>query len=415
MLIKKVRGFPDHLEEECFQHDSLLSVITSVLNQFSFLKVSPPILEYAEIFSRTLGKESDIVNKEMYSFQKGEDSFTLRPEGTVGIARMFITQKLDRELPLRWFYYGPMFRHERPQKGRFRQFNQLGVEFLGDKEDSADMEILSLAWLLVKKLKLENKTSLEINTLGSLEERTNYKKKFKKFLSDFKSQLSLDSQMRLEKNPLRIWDSKEDQDKEILKKAPILKETLQKDSLNKYEKIKQLLNQFEIPFKENHKLVRGLDYYNDLVFEWTSSDLGSQSAFLAGGRYDGLISQLGGNSTPAIGWALGLERLSLLCHEFKTKALKLGLICSLEKQYQEKALKLIYDLRLEGFSVYHYFSGNFSKQMKRISKKCLFALIYGEKEQNKQEIILKDLKQNKQVSLPLSSLKQELQKKFNNF
>ena len=412
MLLKKARGFPDHLKEDCLKYDSLLSAVIPLLKNFNFSRVSPPILEYSELFSRTLGEESDIVNKEMYSFQKGEDGFTLRPEGTAGIARMFITQKLERRLPLRWFYYGPMFRHERPQKGRFRQFHQLGVELLGDKEESADIEVLSLAWLLIKQLQLENKVQLEINTLGSLEERTNYKQKLKKFLSDFKNQFSEDSQMRLDKNPLRIWDSKEEQDQEILKKAPLLKESLQSDSLNKYEKIKRLLTQFKIPFKENYKLVRGLDYYNDLVFEWTSSDLGSQSAFLAGGRYDSLISQLGGKETPAIGWALGLERLSLLCQAFKTEPLQLAIISSSEKTAKEKALRLAYELRSEGFSVYHHFSGNFSKQMKRAGQRCLFALIYGEKEQNKEEVILKDLAQGKQVCLSVSSLQQNLKKRF---
>ena len=412
MNIQKVRGFPDHLEEDCFQHDSLLSVIKSCLKKFNFSRVNPPILEYSDLFNRSLGEESDIVNKEMYSFQKGDNHFTLRPEGTVGIARMFITQKLERQLPLRYFYYGPMFRHERPQKGRFRQFQQVGVELLGAQEELNDIEILSLAWLLVKQLKLENKSCLEINSLGSLEERNIYKQKLKKFLLDCKSQLSEDSQMRLEKNPLRIWDSKEEQDKEILKKAPLLKENLQSESLKKYEKIKQLLNQFQIPFKENHKLVRGLDYYNDLVFEWTSKELGSQSAFLAGGRYDSLISQLGGKETPAVGWALGLERLSLLAPPFKAEPVQLGIISSLEKTAQEQALKLAHDLRANGFSVYHHFSGNFSKQMKRVGQKCLFALIYGEKEQNKQEVILKNLAKGEQSSLALSSLQTELKKRL---
>ena len=411
MLFKKVRGFPDQLEENCLKYDFLLSVSADILKKFNFSRVNPPILEYSELFRRTLGEGSDIVNKEMYSFQKGDDDFTLRPEGTVGVARMFITQKLERQLPLRWFYYGPMFRHERPQKGRFRQFHQLGVELLGDKEESADIEILSLAWTLIKQLQLENKVCLEINSLGSLEERADYKQKLKKFLLDFKSKLSEDSQVRLDKNPLRIWDSKEEQDQEILKPAPLLKECLKSSSLNKYEKIKELLTQFEIPFKENHRLVRGLDYYNDLVFEWTSQELGAQSAFLAGGRYNGLISQLGGKETPAVGWALGLERLSLLCLPSQTEPFQLALISSGQPAV-EKALHIAYELRSEGFSVYHHFSGNFSKQMKRAGQKCLFALIYGEKEHNKQKIILKNLTKGDQVCLPLSSLQLELKKKL---
>ena len=412
MLLQKVRGFPDLMEEDCLKYDFLLSVVIPILKRFNFSRVNPPILEYSELFSRTLGEDSDIVNKEMYSFQKGEGSFTLRPEGTAGISRMFITQKRERQLPLRWFYYGPMFRHERPQKGRFRQFYQLGIELLGDEKEGADIEILSLAWLLIKQLKLEDKVCLEINSLGSLEERRHYKQALAQFLLNFKDRLSEDSQIRLDKNPLRIWDSKEESDQEILKTAPLLIGSLKSDSLLKYEKIKQLLNQFKIPFKENPKLVRGLDYYNDLVFEWTSASLGAQSAFLAGGRYDGLIRQLGGKQTPAVGWALGLERLNLLCSPVQSDPLQLALI-SLGPLAQEKALQLAYELRSEGFSVYHHFSGNFSKQIKRAGQRCLFALIYGEKEQAKQEIILKNLSEGTQVCLPFLSLKPELKKRLN--
>ena len=412
MPLKRVRGFPDHLPEESAQLDSLLSVVTGILKNFNFQRVNPPILEYSELFSHTLGEGSDIVNKEMYSFQQGEESLTLRPEGTASIARLFITQKMHKQLPLKWYYHGPMFRHERPQKGRFRQFYQIGAELLGDPAEEADVEVLSMVWILIKKLAIEKKVILEINTLGSLEERKAYKEKLKKYLSPLKEKLSADSQIRLVRNPLRIWDSKEEPDQEILKKAPLLKNCLQKETLEKYEKIKELLTSLNIPFKEKAELVRGLDYYSDLVFEWTSADLGAQSTFLAGGRYNGLIESLGGPSTPAVGWALGLERLSLLCNPFKQELIHVGL-AALGEEAVKKAFQLAYELRSEGLSVYYRFSGNFSKQMKRISQKCLFALIYGEKDLAKGEIILKNLSEGEQHSLPISRLKAELKKQIN--
>ena len=426
MPLKRVRGFPDHLAEESGQFDSLLSTIIEVLKVFDFQKVDPPILEYSELFSRTLGRDSEIVNKEMYSFQQGEESLTLRPEGTAGIARLFITQKLYKQLPLKWYYQGYMFRHERPQKGRFRQFYQLGAEFLGDSSELADLEVLSMAWLLVKKLSLEKKVTLEINSLGSLKERKKYREKLQDFLSTQKEKLSADSQVRLIQNPLRIWDSKEKQDQEIMKEAPLLKDSLQNQTIQRYERIKEGLTSLNIPFKENAQLVRGLDYYDDLVFEWTSKDLGAQSAFLSGGRYNGLIESLGGPSTPAVGWAVGLERLNLLCEPFKRKPVQIGFAAIGEKAVK-KAFQMIYELRAEGFSVYYRFSGNFSKQMKRISQKCLFALIYGEQEHSKREIILKDLskggpdrtsqgnfkgKYENQYIFPVSRLKAELAKKL---
>ena len=412
MRLQRVRGFPDHLSEESFQMDSLLHAITEVFRSFDFQKVNPPILEYSELFSRTLGESSDIVNKEMYSFQKGDESLTLRPEGTASIARMFITQKMYKQLPLRWYYQGPMFRHERPQKGRFRQFYQVGVEFLGDSDEIADVEILSMAWLLIKKMKFEKKVILEINSLGSLGERKKYKDELKKFLSPFKEKLSPESQIRLKKNPLRIWDSKEKRDQEIMEKAPLLRDSLQGSTLKKYEEIKRLLRALSIPFQENRGLVRGLDYYNDLVFEWTSKELGAQSAFLAGGRYDKLIEYLGGHSTSAVGWALGLERLSLLCEFFPTrKMVQIGLLAVGERA-EKKAFQLAYELRAEGFTVYYRFSGNFSKQMKRVSQKCLFALIYGERELAQGQILLKNLSGGEQLSFPISRLKEELKKKL---
>lgn len=414
MSLKRVRGFPDYLPEESFQRESLLSLIAPILRCFDFQKVEIPLLESSDLFSRTLGEDSDIVNKEMYSFQNGEEYLTLRPEGTASIARMFITQKLQKSLPLRWYYHGPMFRRERPQKGRFRQFYQLGVELLGDSSETADVEILSLAWQIFKKLGIEKKLVLEINSLGSLEERKQYREKLKTFLQPFKKQLSSESQIRLEKNPLRIWDSKDKSDQDIMTKAPLLEDSLKNSSLKKYERVKKLLDDLNIAYRENKQLVRGLDYYNDLVFEWTNQkELGTQSTVLAGGRYDSLIETLGGTATPAVGWALGLERLCLLYQVLPKHPLQIGLLAHGDPA-KNKAFQLVHSLRTEGFEVFYRFSGNFSKQMKRISQNCLFALIYGEKEHSQGEIVLKNLQKEKQKKIPLSSLTKELKQIFIN-
>ena len=401
MDLRKPRGFQDFLEGDCLKFDFILDTLKELLNRFDFSRVDPPLLEYEHLFKRTLGLGSDIVSKEMYSFEKGEETLTLRPEGTASIARMLITNKAYKQLPLRWFYYGPMFRHERPQKGRFRQFHQLGVELLeSTKTESQNnsivqstVEVLSLSHLIIEAFQLNSHVLLEINTLGNQEERAKYKEDFKKYLSAFKAQLSEDSQRRLESNPLRIWDSKAVQDQEILEKAPLLKESLGARSLEYYSKIKDSLDRLGIPFKENLKLVRGLDYYNDLVFEWTSSKLGSQSALIAGGRYDSLVEQLGGEPVSAVGWALGLERLSLLCPEALRKKTQITVVSGggHENPSYKKAIQLVYQLRKNGLSVSYRFSSNFSKQMKRASEKSFWALIYGEKEQENQEFILKNL------------------------
>ena len=410
MPLKNLRGFPDRMDEEIEKFDSLISLTTRIFKLFDFHRVDTPVLEYSDLFSRTLGKDSDIVNKEMYSFSMGKDSLTLRPEGTAPIARLVVTGKMYKKLPLRLYYHGPMFRHERPQKGRFRQFHHIGVEWIGDSNLDTDVELLSMAWILIQKLSLENKVNLEINTLGSREERKVYKEKLKSYLEPLKNKLSTESQIRLVKNLLRIWDSKSWQDQEIMKKAPVLKDSLTQSALGHYNKIKEKLDFLKIPFTENTKLVRGLDYYNDLVFEFKSSELGSQSSFLAGGRYDTLIENLGGLPTPAVGWAIGLERLSLLCRPFQKEQVDFGLV-SVGSKAQHKACLMAYSLRSQGFSVYCRFSGNFSKQMKRVGQRCRFALIYGDKEESREEIILKDLERGEQKAFSVNSLNEEIRKR----
>ena len=403
--LQRARGFPDRLPNETAQFDAILSRCLQVLKSFGFRRADPPVVERAEVFSRTLGESSSIVNKEMYTFQKGEESLTLRPEGTASLMRLFITEKLHRQIPLRFFYHGPMFRHERPQKGRFRQFHQLGAELIGEAGEQADAELLSLTWILMKKLSLQKKTVLEINTVGGAPERKAYTAALRDFLTPLSKDLSPESQARLGKNPLRILDSKDKKDQEILLKAPRLKDHFQPETLKKYEKIKKILSDLSIPFKENPQLVRGLDYYNDLVFEWTSPELGAQSGVLAGGRYDQLSETLGGPPTPATGWAAGMERLALLCEIFSEEQMDIGLISAGSEEAKSEAFQLAHQLRENGHSVYFRFSGNFSKQLRRaVQKKCQLALFYGEEERQKNLATVKNLESEKQFSVPFSDL-----------
>ena len=401
---QRARGFPDHLPGSLAKQDKIISTALEVAQRFCFERVETPIVEPAEVFWRT-GEGTSTVNKEMYLL-KGEEELALRPEGTASIARMFITEKLQP--PRRFVYSGPMFRHERPQKGRFRQFTTVAVEILGETEERADVESLSLAWLFLSELGLTDKIFLEINTIGSLKERTDYIKNLINYLKPYQKELSEESQVRLEKNPLRILDSKQKKDQEILEKAPLITDYLTPETKKSYSFIKQQLNQLSIPFKENPRLVRGLDYYNHLVFEIKSPQLGAQSALIAGGRYDTLVETLGGPATPATGWGAGVERLALLCEDMSPFPPEIGLIAVGDKP-QSVAFHKAFWLRKKGYPVYFRFSGNFSKQMRRVSeKKCSIALIFGEKEITNHTITLKNLKTKKQELIKDTDLEKKL-------
>ncbi|KAG0205268.1 hypothetical protein BGX28_003070 [Mortierella sp. GBA30] len=286
---------------------------------YGFDQITTPILEYSQVFERTLGDDSDVVGKELYSFEdKGGSRLTMRPEGTAGITRALISNKAYNELPQKYYYHGPMFRHERPQKGRLRQFEQFGVELYGQSHASADVETIELAALFLKSLGLKT-TTLEINSLGDNASRQNYRTALKEYLSRHMDNLSQDSINRLSTNPLRILDSKAPQDIELLQNCPVLSDYLTEASQERFAFITETLSHLQIPFSVNPRLVRGLDYYQDTVFEFKVSSplLGAQQGtVLAGGRYDGLVEKMGGPiGVPSIGWAAGLERLSLLLND----------------------------------------------------------------------------------------------------
>ena len=385
--LRPVRGVKDLLPEESHKHCHIQKVALDCARRFGFRPLETPIFEYAEVFHSHLGEDSDIVNKETYTFEdRGGDAITLRPEGTAGLVRAVLSQGLLRKPPLKFYYEGPMFRYERPQKGRLRQFHQLGIEFFGNASVGADLEVLSFAWIFLKELQLRDVCFLYINNLGSLACRKSYVKTLVQYLEGHKKHLSQESQERLQRNPLRILDSKASGDKELLQGAPSIKDHLSEESLRTFESLKKGLESLDIPYKEEPHLVRGLDYYNQGVFEFktlsdpsldattskvagTSSSLGSQDTVLAGGRYDHLVESMGGPSTPAVGWAAGLERIVLLMEGQNTfpplSSFTDLVLLPMGKNWESFALQVAHKLRQEGFHLEIISSGNLGKRWKK--------------------------------------------------
>ena len=409
-----LRGMKDRLPQECFQHKTIVNICLNIARRFHYKEISTPVLEDIKVFSKTLG--ADILDKEMYQFtDKGENKIALRPEGTAGIVRCFIEEKLYRENPkLRVAYQGPMFRHERPQKGRLRQFHQLGVEFFGEKTALAEVEVISMAYMILKELKILPKTQFIINSIGDSSDRSIYREKLIQYLSPYKKDLSSDSQMRLEKNPLRILDSKSEQDQKLLEKAPKPKDFLNKNSMEFYQTVLRLLEERGLDYKPCDFLVRGLDYYSHTVFEFISSDLGAQSAVLAGGRYDSLTEMMGGPPCPAVGWACGIERLALLSPIQKDGVQTVALVEGFSSKVVQKFIaQVAQNLRENGCSIYLPETGSLGKQLKKAHKQeCAYALIFGENEWNKKQALLKNMQTGQQETLSLDNITTDLKNKI---
>jgi len=313
--IKSVKGMNDILPTQSPLWLEVEAVCRSVFDNHSYRQIRTPIIESTQLFYRSIGAETDIVSKEMYTFEdRNGDSLTLRPEGTASCVRAGIQHGLFYNQQQRLWYTGPMFRHERPQKGRYRQFFQLGAEAYGWTTPDIEAEMLAMVYQIFQKLGLQ-KTHLEINSLGDSEARAAYREALVAYLSDYKDQLDDDSQRRLTTNPLRILDSKNEQVQAILKAAPSILDYLSNESKAKFEQLQQHLQDLDIEYTINPNLVRGLDYYNDTVFEWINADFGAQSTVCGGGRYDGMVEQLGGQSTPGFGFGMGLERLIQILQE----------------------------------------------------------------------------------------------------
>ena len=402
-VLQPVRGTHDLLAEESRRHRRVEDVAFETARRYGFGEIITPIFEFTEVFSRTLGETSDVVTKEMYTFtDRSGDSITLRPEGTAGVARAFISGGLAQALPLKLFYRGPMFRHERPQKGRLRQFHQVGVELLGVDSPLADVEVVAMAWRILSALGLGGAVQLEINTLGDAESRAAYRDTLVAYLSRFAADLSEDSRARLERNPLRVLDSKDEGDKRIVAEAPVMTGSLTPAAREFFAQVTGGLTALGVPFTVNPRLVRGLDYYCHTAFEFTTTALGSQGTVLAGGRYDGLIGQMGGPATPGIGWAAGVERLSMLVGEAPAAERPVAVIPMGDGL---AGLKVADALRAAGVTVDMGFSGNMKKRLARANKLgARFAVILGEDEAARGAATLKDLDSGTQDEVPLAEL-----------
>ena len=396
--IQAIRGMNDLLPSESSLWSALDETINNLMVSYGYKYCSTPIVESTETFSRAIGEVTDIVEKEMYTWKDTSgDSLTLRPEGTAGVVRMMIEHNLPREGIQKVFYNGSMFRHERPQKGRYRQFHQVGAEVFGVSDAKIDAELISITDSLWKLLGIN--ASLEINTLGSSESRSAYRELLHDFFSENKDKLDEDSLRRLDTNPLRILDSKNKKMENLISNAPKMIDHLDEESRIHFSTLKNYLDSLEIPFVVNPKLVRGLDYYNQTVFEWISNDLGSQGTICGGGRYDGLVEKMGGNPTPAIGFAMGIERIALIVKDQSNQINKTKphlYFVALGEKSQIESIKLSKKIlsALPNIIITNDMSmGSLKNQMKKADKSNAdFALILGEEELLNNQLSIKPLK-----------------------
>ena len=414
--IQAIRGMNDLLPADSNIWSFLDSTISNLLLSYGYKYCRTPNIESTETFARAIGEVTDIVEKEMYTWKDNNgDSLTLRPEGTAGVVRMMIEHNLPREGIQKVFYNGPMFRHERPQKGRYRQFHQVGAEVFGVSDAKIDAELISITQILWKTLGID--AELEINSLGSAQSRASYREILSGYFNDNKDQLDEDSLRRLKTNPLRILDSKNKELESLISGAPKMIDYLDDDSNHHFNALKNYLESLDISYKVNPKLVRGLDYYNQTVFEWISNDLGAQGTICGGGRYDGLVEKMGGNATPAIGFAMGLERIALLIEDKSDQIINkrphlyfasIGDSANIESMdLSKKIIEALPHITITNdMSI-----GTLKNQMKKANKsEADFAMILGEQELSEGHISIKPLKgQGVQQSIKLEGIIHHLQ------
>jgi histidyl-tRNA synthetase len=406
--IQAIRGMNDYLPEETALWQRIEGTLKQVLGSYGYSEIRLPIVEQTPLFKRAIGEVTDVVEKEMYTFEdRNGESLTLRPEGTAGCVRAGIEHGLLYNQEQRLWYIGPMFRYERPQKGRYRQFHQLGAEVFGLQGPDIDAELILLTARWWKALGIAEHVKLELNSIGSLEARANYRDALVAFLEQHVEVLDEDCKRRMYSNPLRVLDSKNPEVQALLNDAPRLSEYLDEESRAHFAGLCELLAQAGIPYTVNERLVRGLDYYNRTVFEWVTTSLGAQGTVCAGGRYDGLVEQLGGRATPAVGFAMGLERLVLLVQavnpEFKAPSAIDVYVISSGAGTQSAAMQLaeqVRDAAPQLKLMTNYGGGNFKKQITRADKwGARIALILGESEVAAQQVVVKDLRSGEQETL----------------
>jgi histidyl-tRNA synthetase len=403
--LQPVRGTRDLIGEEFRRHAHVIDTARHVAGLYGFDEWATPIFEDTRVFARTLGETSDVVSKEMYSFtDRGGDSLTLRPENTAGVCRALVTNGLTQSLPQKVFYAGPMFRYERPQKGRYRQFHQIGCELIGAAEPLADAEVIAAGWDILTKLGISGDVILELNTLGDRDSRDAYRAALVAYFTAHKASLSEDSLTRLERNPMRILDSKTDGDKALVADAPIIDPYLTPTAAAFFTQLQAHLVRMGIPHIRNPRIVRGLDYYSHTAFEFVTTALGAQGTVMAGGRYDGLVEEMGGPPTPAVGWAAGIERLSMLLAE-PPPAPRSVVVVPAGDAAEAIALDTLLALRRAGIRAEIGYRGNLKRRMERANKQgARAAIIIGEAEAARGVAQLKDLLTGEQHEVALGDL-----------
>ena len=407
--LQPVRGTHDLLPDRARAFRRVADAARTVAGRYGYHEMATPIFEFSEVFKRTLGDTSDIVTKEMYTFtDRSGAEVTLRPEGTAGVARAVISGGLAQRMPLKYFYAGPMFRYERPQKGRLRQFHQIGVELLGVGEPVGDVEVIALGAAILEELGVAGQTVLELNTLGNTGSREAYRGVLVDYLEARRAELSEDSVSRLARNPLRILDSKNPGDRAVVAEAPLLGDSLDDQSADFFASVRAGLDRLGIAYTLNPRLVRGLDYYCHTAFEFTTDALGAQGAVIAGGRYDGLVAQMGGPQTAGIGWAGGIERLSMLADEPEPPPRPIALV-PVGPEAEAETLALADRLRRAGLVIELGYRGSLKRRLSRADRlDARAAVILGEDELARDVATVRDLDSGDQEEVALSALADRL-------
>jgi len=409
MKYKIIRGFHDILPGEIERWHFIENAAREVFESYGFNELRLPVIESTDIYCTGIGDTTDIVEKEMYTFDDRDgSSLTLRPEGTAGVVRSFIENSFYKKSPVSRFYYiGPMFRHERPQKGRYRGFNQIGCEFFGSANAAADAEIILMLWYFFQKIGFTDSVKIEINSIGDEESRNNFKTALVKYLTPLQEGLCDQCKRKLVTNPLRILDCKNERCKDITKEAPKITDYLSDSSSLHFKMLIQILGELSVPYTINDKIVRGLDYYTETVFEFTTDKLGSQNAVAAGGRYNNLVEKMGGPSTPATGFALGLERIVLLHEQISDEEFKFltdVYIAWIGEDTFIPAMKIATDLRIRGKSVYiEHDSKSIKSQLKRANKlEAGYTVIIGEEELKSARITVRNMRESSEESIEIT-------------
>ena len=403
--LRPVRGTHDLMGEDMRRHRRVRDTAFAIAERYGFGEIETPIFEFTEVFARTLGDTSDVVTKEMYTFlDRGGEQLTLRPENTAGVARAFLTNGLQQSVPVKFFYHGSMFRYERPQKGRMRQFHQIGIEILGAPEPMADVEAIALGAHVLAELGVLDKTVLHLNSLGDVESRKAYRERLVGYFSAHEARLSEDSRNRLHKNPLRILDSKDEGDRELVRDAPLMAESLNEHSKAFFQVVLDGLDAQGIAYELDPRLVRGLDYYNHSAFEFVTSHLGAQGTVLGGGRYDGLIRDMGGPEVAGVGWAAGVERLAALIETAPTAPRPVAIV-PIGPEAERAAWTIAAELRRAGVVVDLAYKGKPAQRMKRADRlNATLALFIGDDELQAGIVKLRDLATGQERSVPRAEL-----------